>query len=116
MGYDPSNVTTQTIYRVAKAGDPFFIPAYPIMDEEQQLLPMYHSENGVRSNLEDGSNDPAKAPRVYGTACAFTEPAFDAYKAEALLQCQKIASKTAISVTGIDPAVVNYEGATSDPS
>jgi hypothetical protein len=114
--YDPSNPSTTTIYRVKEAGDPFFIPAYPIMDEEQQALDVYHSENGVRSNLEDGSNDPAKAPRVYGTACAFTEPAFDAYKAAALAQCQKIASSTAISATGIDPVVVNYEDSTSEPS
>ena len=34
MAYDPSNVDlSQVIYRVNEAGDPPFIPAYPIMDE-----------------------------------------------------------------------------------
>ena len=115
MAYDPSNLSTSTIYRVSKAGDPFFIPAYPIMDEEQELIDDYYSENGIRTNLEDGSNDPAAVPRDYSTACAFNEAAFDAYKAAALAQCQKIASTSAVSVTGVDPAVVNYQGATSEP-
>jgi hypothetical protein len=116
MAYDPSNLSTSTIYRVKEAGDPFFIPAYPIMDEEQELIDDYYSENGIRTNLEDGSNDPAAVPRDYSTACAFNEAAHDAYKAAALAQCQKIASTAAISVTGVDPAVVNYQGATSEPS
>ena len=115
MAYDPSNLSTSTVYRVNEAGDPFFIPAYPIMDEEQELIDDYYSENGIRTNLEDGSNDPAAVPRDYSTACAFNEAAFDAYKAAALAQCQKIASASAVSVTGIDPAVVNYQGATSNP-
>ena len=113
--YDPSNTIVSIDYMVAEAGDPWFIAAYPIMDEEQQDLDLLHSENGIRTNLEDGSNDPAKAPRDYTTACAFKEAAFDAYKAAALAQCQKIASSAAVSVTGVDPAVVNYEGATSEP-
>jgi hypothetical protein len=117
MAYDPSNVDlSQVIYRVNEAGDPPFIPAYPIMDEEQELIDDYYSENGIRTNLEDGSNDPAAVPRDYSTACAFNEAAHDAYKAAALAQCQKIASTAAISVTGVDPAVVNYQGATSEPS
>ena len=116
MAYDPSNLSTTTIYRVKEAGDPFFIPAYPIMDEEQELIDDYYSENGIRTNLEDGSNDPAAVPRDYSTACAFNEAAFDAYKAAALAQCQKIASTSAVSVTGFDPAVVNFEGAVSEPS
>ena len=114
--YDPSNPSTTTIYRVKEAGDPFFIPAYPIMDEEQQLIDDYYSENGIRTNLEDGSNDPAKAPRDYTTACAFDEAAHDAYKAAALAQCKKIASSAAISATGVDPVVVNYQDSTSEPS
>jgi hypothetical protein len=116
MAYDPSNLSTSTIYRVKEAGDPFFIPAYPIMDEEQELIDDYYSENGIRTNLEDGSNDPAAVPRDYSTACAFNEAAFDAYKAAALAQCQKLATASAVSVTGVDPAVVNYQGATSVPS
>ena len=115
MAYDPSNLSTSTVYRVNEAGDPFFIPAYPIMDEEQQLIDDYYSENGIRTNLEDGSNDPAAVPRDYSTACAFNDAAFDAYKAAALAQCQRQASASAISVTGFDPAVVNYQGATSNP-
>ena len=59
------------------------------MDEEQELIDDYYSENGIRTNLEDGSNDPAAVPRDYSTACAFNEAAFDAYKAAAVAQCQK---------------------------
>ena len=32
--YDPSNVSTTTVYRVDKTGDPFFIPAYPHVGTE----------------------------------------------------------------------------------
>jgi hypothetical protein len=117
MAYDPSNVDlSQVIYRVNEAGDPPFIPAYPIMDEEQELIDDYYSENGIRTNLEDGSNDPAAVPRDYSTACAFNEAAFDAYKAAAVAQCDKQTISIAVSATGIDPVVVNYQEATTEPS
>lgn len=76
--YDPSNPSTTTVYRVAEAGDPFFIPAYP----------------EVRTENRD---DPG-------------------LKAEQLAQCQKIASKQAISATGVDPVTVNYQGAEGVPT
>ena len=113
--YDPSNPSTQTIYRVKEAGDPYFIPAYPIMDEEQELIDDYYSENGIRTNLEDGSNDPAAVPRDYSTACAFNEAAFDAYKAAAVAQCDKQTLSIAVSAQGIDPVEVQYQEAVTQP-
>ena len=98
--YDPSNTIVSIDYMVAEAGDPWFISAYPIMDEEQQLLDIYHSENGIRTNLEDGTNT-GPAPRDYTTACAFNDAAFDAYKAAQLAQNQKMVGSTA---TGVVPA------------
>ena len=107
--YDPSNPSTTTVYRVAEAGDPFFIPAYPVLDEEQKGV-SYHSLNGTRTNLEDGSNN--ITPRNNdGVVVDATD-----YKAAALAQCQKIASKQAISATGIDPVTVNFQLAEGVPT
>ena len=105
--YDPSNTIVSIDYMVAEAGDPWFVAAYPIMDEEQQDLDLLHSENGIRTNDEDGTNT-GPAPRDYTTACAFNEAAFDAYKAAQLAQNQKLVGSTAI---GVVPAtnVVTFE-------
>ena len=113
--YDPSNTIVSIDYMVAEAGDPWFVAAYPIMDEEQQDLDLLHSENGIRTNDEDGTNT-GPAPRDYTTACAFNEAAFDAYKAAAVAQCDKQTISIAVSATGIDPVVVNYQEATTEPS
>ncbi len=101
--YDPSNPSTTTVYRVAEAGDPFFIPAYPVLDEEQKGVP-YHSLNGTRTNIEDGSNSGPDPRNGDGVMVDATD-----YKAAALAQCQKIASKQAISATGVDPVTVNFQ-------
>ena len=98
--YDPSNTMVSIDYMVAEAGDPWFISAYPYMDEEQQFLDVVHSENGIRTFAEDGTNT-GPAPRDYTTACAFNEAAFDAYKAAMLAQNQKMVGSTA---TGVVPA------------
>ena len=98
--YDPSNTIVSIDYMVAEAGDPWFVAAYPIMDEEQQVIEPYYSENGIRTNLEDGTNT-GPAPRDYTTACAFDEAAFDAYKAAQLAQNQRMVGSTA---TGVVPA------------
>jgi hypothetical protein len=95
--YDPSNTIVSIDYMVAEAGDPWFVAAYPIMDEEQQVIEPYYSENGIRTNLEDGTNT-GPAPRDYTTACAFDEAAFDAYKAAQLAQCEKLVGSTAVGV------------------
>ena len=100
--YDPSNTIVEIDYMVAEAGDPWFIAAYPIMDEEQQDLDLLHSENGTRTNLEDGTNT-GPAPRDYTTACAFNEAAFDAYKAAQLVQNQRLVGSTA---QGVVPATL----------
>ena len=85
--YDPSSVSTETVYRVAKAGDPFFIPAYPILDEEQKAG-INHSLNGTRTNAEDGTN--SVAPRNL-TDSVFRNPtAQAAYNSAAVVQNQKL--------------------------
>ena len=95
--YDPSNTMVSIDYMVAEAGDPWFISAYPYMDEEQQFLDVVHSENGIRTNDEDGTNT-GPAPRDYTTACAFNEAAFDAYKVAMLAQNQRMVGSTAVGV------------------
>ena len=105
--YDPSNPSTTTVYRVANAGDPFFVPAYPTLNEEQKVSDPHFSLNGIRTNLEDGTNGPE--PRREDTSVNLDATEAAAYKAAALAQCQKIASKQAISATGVDPATVNFQ-------
>ncbi len=91
-GYDPSNVSiTGVNYAVNEIGDPFFIPAYPTLLEEQSDEPMFFSENGELI-VPDGT------ARDLTTGVQWTAARFDAYKAAALAQCQKQALSIATGV------------------
>ena len=92
MAYDPSNVSiTGVNYAVNEIGDPYFIPAYPVILEEQRDEPMFFSENGELT-IPDGTQ------RDLTTGVQWTEARFDAYKAAALAQCVKQASSVAQAV------------------
>ena len=103
MAYDPSNVTIAGVnYAVNEIGDPFFIPAYPVMLEEQRDEPMFFSENGELN--ADGTE------RDLTTSVQFTEARFDAYKAAALAQTQKQALSIAQAVN-VATNEVEFDGA-----
>ncbi len=104
MAYDPSNVSiTGVNYAVNEIGDPFFIPAYPVLLEEQRDEPMFFSENGELT-IPDGSE------RDLTTGVQWTEARFDAYKAAALAQTQKQALSIAQAVN-VATNEVEYDGA-----
>jgi hypothetical protein len=103
MAYDPSNVSiTGVNYAVNEIGDPFFIPAYPVLLEEQRDEPMFFSENGELN--ADGT------ARDLTTAVQWTAARFDAYKAAALAQTQKQALSIAQAVN-VATNEVEYDGA-----
>ena len=103
MAYDPSNVSiTGVNYAVNEIGDPYFIPAYPVMLEEQRDEPMFFSENGELN--ADGT------ARDLTTSVQFTEARFDAYKAAALAQTQKQALSIAQAVN-VATNEVEFDGA-----
>ena len=99
LGYNPSNLTIKGVeYMVATTGDPWFIAAYPQVFEEQRKENEYFSENGVRTNKEDGTNATGKEPRDYSTGIAWTKARFDAYKAAMLAQNKKLVPSIAKEV------------------
>ena len=103
MAYDPSNVSIAGVnYAVNEIGDPFFIPAYPVMLEEQRDEDMFFSENGELNA--------AGTERDLTTSVQFTEARFDAYKAAALAQTQKQALAIAQAVN-VETNEVEFDGA-----
>ena len=103
MAYDPSNPTFAGVnYAVNEIGDPYFIPAYPVMLEEQRDEPLFFSENGELNA--------AGTERDLTTGVQWTEARFDAYKAAALAQCVKQASSVATAVN-VETNVVEYDDA-----
>ena len=97
--YDPSNLSITAIeYTVAESGDPWFQAAYPTVLEEQRDEDIFFSENGERTNNEDGTNAAGKEPRDYDTGIAWNEDRFDAYKAAMLAQNKKLVPSIAKEV------------------
>ena len=91
MVYDPSNTTISGIdYMVAEAGDPWFIPAYPTILEEQRDEDEFFSLNGELNA--------AGTERDLTTGIQWTEARFDAYKAAALASCNNLVGTTAQAV------------------
>ena len=104
MGYDPSNPTFAGVnYAVNEIGDPYFIPAYPVILEEQRDEDMFFSENGELT-IPDGTQ------RDLTSSVQFTEARFDAYKAAALAQTQKQALAIAQAVN-VATNEVEFDGA-----
>ena len=68
----------------------------------------FFSENGIRTNNEDGTNAAAKQPRDYDTGIAWNDTRFAAYKAAMLAQNKKLVPSIAKEVV---PAtnLVTYE-------
>ena len=103
MAYDPSNVTIAGVnYAVNEIGDPFFIPAYPILQEEQRNEAMFFSQNGELNE--------AGTERDLTSSVQFTDARFAAYKAAALAQTQKQALAIAQAVN-VATNEVEYDGA-----
>ena len=88
--YDPSNTMVSIDYTVAEAGDPWFIPAYPAILEEQRDEDEFFSLNGDLN--ADGTQ------RDLTTGVQWTDARFDAYKTAALAACDRLVGSTAQAV------------------
>ena len=88
--YDPSNLKiSASEYAVAASGDPWFVAAYPHVQEEQRDENIFFSQNG-ELNAAGTERD--------ANGIAWTKARFDSYKAAMLAQNKKLVPSIAKEV------------------